>query len=158
MKRHSSLRETEQAIIDAACGLLERRLRRQYHRHTEVFDKPDDAAKYFQLKLSGQEQEVFAGILLDNKHRMLRYEEFFQGTVDSCAAHPREIVKAALSCNATSLILAHNHPSGVPQPSAGDREATKRIDSALELIGVRLLDHIIVGHGQWFSFSRHGLL
>lgn len=158
MKRHSSLRETEQAIIDAACELLERRLRRQHHRHTEVFDTPDEAANYFQLKLSGQEREVFAGIFLDNKCRMLRYEEFFYGTVDGCAAHPREILKVALACNAACLIVGHNHPSGVPEPSVEDRQATRRIGDALKLVDVRLLDHIIVGHDTWFSFSRNGMV
>jgi DNA repair protein RadC len=91
------------------------------------------------------EHEVFALLLLDSKHRVIRFEELFRGTLDSASVYPREIVKVALEHNAAAIVLVHNHPSGDPEPSHADRVLTSRLKQALEMVGVRTLDHIIVG-------------
>jgi DNA repair protein RadC len=104
------------------------------------------------------EHEVFAAIHLDNRHGVLDYEELFRGTVDGASVHPREIVKSALRHNAAALILAHNHPSGLPEPSQADQRITQRIQEAVRYIDVRVLDHLIVGGDEIVSFAERGLL
>jgi len=108
--------------------------------------------------LSSHPYEVFAVLFLDNRHRVLAFEELFRGTIDGASVHPREVVRRALHYNAAALILAHNHPSGVSEPSSADRRITERLQAALALIDVRVLDHIVVGHGEFTSFAERGLL
>ena len=101
---------------------------------------------------------MFAILMLDNQHRLINYSEMFQGTIDSASVYPREVVKAALACNAGAIIMAHNHPSGHPEPSMADRNITKRLKEALALVDVRVLDHNVVGGLETVSFSERGLL
>ena len=101
---------------------------------------------------------MFACLFLDNRHRLIRFEELFRGTIDGASVHPREVVRQALAHNAAALILAHNHPSGVAEPSGADRQITRRLVDALALVDVRVLDHLVVGRGEAFSFAEQGLL
>ena len=124
----------------------------------EVFDCPGNAEKYFCLRLGLRENEVFTCAFLDCKHRLITVEDMFVGTIDGCSVYPREIVKAALRHNAGAVVFAHNHPSGVPEPSSADQVLTHRLKAALALIDVRVLDHIIVGGSSTVSLSGRGLL
>jgi DNA repair protein RadC len=97
-------------------------------------------------------------LVLDTQHRLIRYEELFMGTIDAAAVYPREVVKAALHYNAAAVILAHNHPSGVAEPSQADISITDKIKRALDLVDVRLLDHFVVGDGSPVSLAERGLV
>jgi DNA repair protein RadC len=99
---------------------------------------------------------VFACLFLDNRHRVIEYEELFQGTIDGASVHPRQVVRRALDHNAAALILAHNHPSGIAEPSEADRNITQRLQEALRLVDVRILDHIVVGDGEMRSMAEMG--
>ena len=107
----------------------------------DVMSSPAVVSDYLRLQLATQEREIFACLFLDNRHRLIAFEELFQGTIDGASVHPREVVKAALHYNAAALILAHNHPSGVAEPSQADQRITQRLRDALALIDVRVLDH-----------------
>ena len=107
-------------------------------------------------RCGGEPCEVFAVLFLDNKHRVIGFEKMFYGTVDGAAVYPREVVRRALEYNAASVIVAHNHPSGVAEPSQADRDVTERLRRALDLVDVRILDHLVIGDGHWESFSRRG--
>lgn len=98
-----------------------------------------------QIRLAGLEHEVFACLFLDNKHRVIKFEEMFRGTIDSASVYPREVVKATLACNAAAVIFAHNHPSGSSEPSEADKCITQRLKQALGLIDIQVLDHFVVG-------------
>jgi DNA repair protein RadC len=102
--------------------------------------------------------ERFCCLYLDNRHRVLRFDELFRGTVDGTSVYPREVVKEALAVNAAAVILAHNHPSGVAEPSQADERITRRLKSALELVDIRLLDHLIIGDAGATSLASRGLL
>ena len=123
----------------------------------DVMSSPAVVRDYLRLQLATQEREVFACLFLDNRHRLIAFEELFFGTVDGASVHPREIVKSALHYNAAALILAHNHPSGVAEPSQADQRITERLRDALALIDVRVLDHFVVGDDVVSSAER-GLL
>jgi DNA repair protein RadC len=116
------------------------------------------ARLYLNLALAKKEHEVFVVLFLDSQHALIEAAELFRGTIDSASIHPREIVKAALAVNAAAVILAHNHPSGAPEPSEADKRITARITEALDLVDVRVLDHIIVGKTTNVSFAERGLL
>lgn len=119
----------------------------------------DDVRNFVMLELSGLEQEVFAALYLDNRHRILTsLEIMFRGTLNGTAVYPREIVKRALALNAGAIVVVHNHPSGIAEPSCQDETLTERLKTALELVDIRLLDHIVVGAGETVSFSERGLL
>ncbi len=107
-------------------------------------------------QLVGLEHEVFACLFLDNRHRVLEFRQLFRGTIDGCSAHPREVVKAALLLNSAAVIFAHNHPSGVPEPSRADLALTKRLQDALALVDIRVLDHIIVWGVETVSLAERG--
>ena len=109
-------------------------------------------------QLAAREHEVFICIFLDNPHRVIAMDEMFRGTIDGASVHPREVVKCALQYNAAAVILAHNHPSGVPEPSKADISLTRRLTDALALIDVRVLDHFIVGGSELVSFAERGLI
>ncbi|QIK38997.1 JAB domain-containing protein [Caldichromatium japonicum] len=124
----------------------------------DVLTNPDATRDYLKLRLYGSPHEVFACLFLDNRHRVIRYEELFRGTIDGASVHPREVVRRVIETNAAAVILAHNHPSGMAEPSEADLAITRRLKEALALIDVRVLDHIIVGDGRGTSFAERGLL
>ena len=144
----------EQHIITQAIGLLERQLQAR----TVVLTQSDAVRNYLRLQLERQERELFMAMYLDNQHRLIACETVFTGTLGSVCVYPREIVKQALTYNAASLILAHNHPSGMAEPSQADRSVTDRVIAALSLIDVGVLDHIVIGHGEAVSFAERGWL
>lgn len=119
---------------------------------------PATTRQFLQLKLNAYSREVFACLFLDNQHRLIKYEEMFFGTIDGASVHPREVVKRALELNAAALIFAHNHPSGVTEPSQADRRITSRLQSALSLVDIRVLDHLVIGDADCTSFAEQGLL
>lgn len=123
-----------------------------------VFDAPARLKDYVALHLGGLEREVFSVVFLDNQHRLLALEQLFQGTVNQTSVHPREVVRRALELNAAAVVLAHNHPSGLAEPSRADEFVTQSLKSALQLVDVRVLDHIVVGRGQVVSFAERGLI
>ena len=127
-------------------------------RRGTLFNSPADTSDFLRLKLAPLEHEVFAVIFLDNRHRLIEYRELFRGTIDNTTVYPREIAKEALARNAAAVILAHNHPSGVPEPSEADRLITRRVRDALELLDVRVLDHLVVGGDAIVSLASRGLL
>ena len=114
--------------------------------------------RFLRIKLARMRREVFACLFLDNRHRLIRYEVLFLGTVDRASVHPREILRRALELNAAALILAHNHPSGIAEPSACDVALTREVSELLSQIDVRVLDHLVVGRGGEVSFAERGLL
>jgi len=119
---------------------------------------PDATRRFLVAQLRDRPYEVFCCLFLDNRHRLLAFEEIFRGTIDGASVHPREVIRQTLLHNAASLIIAHNHPSGVPEPSQADEHVTRRLREALALVDVRLLDHFIVADGHCFSFVEHALL
>ena len=119
---------------------------------------PADTETFLLAKLRDKPHEVFCCLYLDNRHRVLGFEELFRGTIDGTSVYPREVVKQALSANAAAVILAHNHPSGVAEPSQADERITRRVRSALELVDIRLLDHLVIGDGTSTSLAARGLL
>lgn len=152
--RGTGIHKLDHQVLEQASRILERR---HYASLQPAFTSANDTMQYIRLKLTRYEHEVFAVMFLDTQHRLLEFKEMFYGTIDACAVYPREILRHALSVNAGAVILAHNHPSGVLEPSAADRSITNRIRDALMLIDVRVLDHIIVGDGS-LSFAERGLL
>jgi len=145
------------AQLQAALELTERYLHAGFARGDAISD-PGVTRRYLKSKLRGYTREVFACMYLDNQHRLIRYEELFFGTIDGASVHPREVVKRVLKHNAAAVIFAHNHPSGVAEPSQADRRITDRLKSALLLVDVRVLDHMIVGDEEVLSFAERGLL
>jgi len=123
-----------------------------------VLASPADTRAYLAARLKAHPHEVFACLFLDNRHRVIAFEEMFRGTIDGAAVHPREVVRRALAHNAAAVILAHNHPSGVAEPSQADRALTRRLQDALGLVDIRVLDHFVVGDGEVASFAERGLL
>jgi DNA repair protein RadC len=123
-----------------------------------VFNNPSQVKDYLALQLGGRSQEVFAVLFLDAQHRMLRMDELFYGSLTQTSVHPREVVKKALTLNAGAVVLAHNHPSGVAEPSRADEFLTQTLKAALKLIDVQVLDHVVVGHGQVVSMAERGLV
>lgn len=124
----------------------------------EAIRSPIDTESFLKARMQHLDHELFCCIYLDNRHRVLRFDELFRGTIDGTSVYPREVVKEALSVNAAAVILAHNHPSGVAEPSQADERITKRLKSALELVDIRLLDHLIVGSGPATSLASRGML
>ncbi|MCH8071005.1 MAG: DNA repair protein RadC [Proteobacteria bacterium] len=137
-------------------------LARRYFEETlprgEAIRSPADTETFLLARLRDRPHEVFCCLYLDNRHRVLCFEELFRGTIDGTSVYPREIVKQALAVNAAAIILAHNHPSGVAEPSQADERITRRIRSALELVDIRLLDHLIIGDGTSTSLASRGML
>lgn len=119
---------------------------------------PSDSVEFLVARLRDRPHEVFCCLFLDNRHRVLAFDELFRGTIDNTTVYPREVVKQALHRNAAAVILAHNHPSGVAEPSEADQLITRRIRDALDLIDVRLLDHFVVGDGACVSLAARGLI
>ena len=149
-----SLNEMERTtLIRLAIEVLELR-----HRPGESFNSPQATRDYLRLHLSDRKNEVFGVLFLDNKHRLIANEELFTGSVSSASVYPRVVAQRTLECNASAVIFYHNHPSGNPEPSQSDIHITKRLHSALELIDVRTLDHLIIGNEGTVSFAECGLI
>ncbi|OQW95952.1 MAG: hypothetical protein BWK79_00650, partial [Beggiatoa sp. IS2] len=140
------LGDAKYAQLQAALELSKRYLRTCLQRG-DALSNPEDTRNYLLSELSGHPHEVFACLFLDNKHRVIKFEELFYGTIDGASVYPREVVKRALQHNAAAVIFAHNHPSGVAEPSDADIAITRRLREALNLIDVRVLDHFVVGDG-----------
>ncbi len=147
----TSLSATE--IIEAAKALLSQRFRR-----IKFIANSEDAKDFFVTQLTGYDYEVFAVAFLDIKHRMIAFEPMFRGTINTASVWPRDVVKRALELNATRVILAHNHPSGVPEPSQADIEITRLLKESFKMFEIEVLDHIVVGGTQTTSFADSGLL
>jgi DNA repair protein RadC len=145
----------DEDLIRQALTILDSRLRTQDDVHVT---SPEDTRRYLRLQLAEREAEVFCVLFLTNRHRVIAFTEMFQGTIDGATVHPREVVKQALRLNAAAVILAHNHPSGVAEPSRADEAITRRLRDALALVDVRVLDHLIVGGSEITSFAERGLL
>ncbi len=124
----------------------------------DVLSSPQDVRDYLAMHLSGLPHEMFSALFLDNRHRVIKYGELFRGTIDSAAVYPREVVKMCLASNAAAVIFAHNHPSGVAEPSDTDVRLTRKLTDALALIDVRVLDHLIIGQGVQTSLAERGLM
>jgi len=124
----------------------------------DVLTSPEATRAYLSAQLRGYSYEVFACLFLDNKHRIIKLEELFRGTIDGASVYPREVAKRALHHNASAVIFAHNHPSGIAEPSQADRLITDKLKQALNLFDIRVLDHFIIGDGVPFSFAEHGFI
>ncbi|MEZ8415864.1 DNA repair protein RadC [Vibrio splendidus] len=120
-----------------------------------TFTNPTNVKEYLKLKLGVHDREVFAVMFLDNQHQLIEFEELFFGTIDAASIYPREVLKAALNHNAAAVVFAHNHPSGIAEPSQADRRITQRLVDALKLVDIRVLDHIVVGE-DCVSFAEKG--
>jgi DNA repair protein RadC len=142
-----------QAVLE-----MSRRYLRQQLQEGDALTSPAATRRYLQARLRHLSHEVFSCLFLDNRHRVIGFEELFRGTIDGASVHPREVVKRALSYNAAALIMAHNHPSGVAEPSEADRHITAHLKQALSLVDIRVLDHIIVGEGEPVSLAERGWL
>jgi DNA repair protein RadC len=143
-----------QDIIDRAAALIAQRFRPG----APAFTSPDRTRQYLRHQIAALPYEVFGLLLLDNRHRLIRSEVLFRGTIDGAAVHPREVVRTVLEANASAVILYHNHPSGIAEPSQADEIITRRLREALQLIDVRILDHLIVGERTEYSFAETGRL
>ncbi|MGI9322911.1 MAG: RadC family protein [Pseudomonadales bacterium] len=145
------------ALIASTLELARRYLRHGLERG-EVISSPDVTRQFLQFQLRDYSREVFACLFLDNQHRLIAYEEMFFGTIDGASVHPREVARRALQLNAAAIVFAHNHPSGVAEPSEADRRITGRLQAALALLDIRVLDHMVVGDTDVVSFAERGLL
>lgn len=126
--------------------------------HGPALASPDDSGAFLRARLRHLPYEVFACLYLDNRHRVLAFEELFRGTIDGASVPPREVVRACLEHNAAAVIFAHNHPSGVAEPSRADRDITQTLRDALQLVGIRVLDHLVIGSGAPVSMAARGLI
>lgn len=141
----------------AARELVTRWLREELERR-DVFSAPDAIRDYLRVQLRGKEHEVFVALYLDSQNRLIATEEMFRGTLTQTSVYPREILKQALKYNAASIVFAHNHPSGVAEPSRADEALTQTLKHSLALVDVRVLDHFVVAGGTTISFAERGLL
>lgn len=155
---------TETGVGDIRSELLRAlpELARRYFEESlpvgEAIRSPADTQAFLHAKIRHLGHEMFCCLYLDNRHRVLRFDPLFRGTIDGTSVYPREVVKEALAINAAAVILAHNHPSGVAEPSQADERITRRLKSALELVDIRLLDHLIIGNAETTSMASRGLL
>ena len=141
-----------------ACTEMTRRYLQAELKEEQCFTLSDAVKMYLQTEMEGLEREVFLVLFLDTQHRLIKQENLFLGTINQAMVYPREIIKEALACNAAALILAHNHSSGVAEPSFSDRNITQKITQAAELMEIRVLDHFVIGRGCYFSFAEQNLL
>jgi DNA repair protein RadC len=155
--RETGLGPAKFAQLRATLELARRHLLENLKRG-DVLTNPQATRAYVRARLRDHAHEVFACLFLDNRHRVIFFEEMFHGTIDGTSVHPREVVKRALAHNAAAVIFAHNHPSGVAEPSQADEMLTRRLKDALALVDIRVLDHIVVGDHQIVSFAERGLL
>jgi len=142
-----------QAVLEMA-----RRHFKEILQRGNALTSPDITRAYLSAHLRGYSYEVFACLFLDNQNRVIKLEELFRGTIDGASVYPREVAKQALHHNAAAVIFAHNHPSGIAEPSQSDQLITNKLKQALALFDIRVLDHFIIGDGAPYSFAEHGLL
>jgi DNA repair protein RadC len=157
LQRVKGLGPAKRAEILAVMEIARRAIA-QPLRAAPVFDSPQAVKDYLSLQLANLPHEVFAVLFLDHQHRLLQLEEMFRGTLSQTSVYPREVVRRAMSLNAGAVILAHNHPSGLAEPSRADEYLTASLKGALALVDVRVLDHLVVGRGQVVSMAERGLL
>lgn len=143
----------EQIVINQAKEILSREFMRE-----AVLTSSSATKEYLKLHFAGLEHEMFVVVFLDNQHQVIAIENMFRGTIDGAAVYPREVVKRSLELNAAALLLAHNHPSGVSEPSMADKNITKKLKDAAGLLDVRVLDHLVVGDDTVVSFAERGLI
>jgi DNA repair protein RadC len=151
------LGSSQYATMQAALELA-RRHYQQLMSNGSALANPRATREFLQMRLRDLPHEVFCVVFLDNRNRVIAFEEMFRGTIDGASVHPREVVKEALSRNAAAVIFAHNHPSGVAEPSQADEFITRRLREALALVDIRVVDHFVVGDGVCVSFAERGLL
>ena len=149
----NTLTENEQKTINRALKIMEKKAAT----YGLSINSPDTAKDYFKLKLRLEERELFLVAFLNNQHQLITCDTVFSGTLTSASVHPREIAKLALYHNAAAVIFAHNHPSGLTEPSSADKIITDKLKECLELFDVRVLDHFIIG-SDVYSFAEHGLI
>ena len=153
LKPRALNREEKESVIKLALSVLAER-----HRAGRALGSPEQTRSFLRLKLVDRKHEVFGALFLDTRHRVLEVAELFHGTVNAASVYPRVVVQRALELNAAAVILFHNHPSGVAEPSPSDEALTRQLKEALTLIDVRVLDHFVVAAGESVSFSERGLL
>ena len=146
--------EEENYLIAEARKVLYKRLKT----HGKQFESPQAVRDFLAMQLINREQEIFCCLFLDSQHHLIEFQEMFRGTIDGCSVYPREVVKTSLALNAAAVMFAHNHPSGVAEPSQADRSITKRLQEALSLMDIRVLDHFVIGNSEIVSFAERGLL
>lgn len=144
---------TADEIIAAAREKISQRVRRGV-----CLESPKATRDFLALKLGTRRYETFCVLFLDNRHKLIEFVELFRGTIDGASVHPREVVQEALQRNAAAVIFAHPHPSGIAEPSVADRQITRRLQEALQLVDIRVLDHLIIAGGEVISFAESGLL
>lgn len=155
--RGVALKPDQRARLGAALELARRALREKLDRGSAL-SSPQAVRDFLRLKLQGLPHEVFVGVFLDAQNRVLAVEEMFRGTLTQTSVYPREVVKRALHHNAAAVIFAHNHPSGIAEPSRSDEALTQALKQALALVDVKTLDHFVIGAGAAMSFAERGLL
>jgi len=155
--QHHGLGPAKYAQLQAVLEMSRRHLESTLTRGDALTDAAT-TKQYLQQRLRAYPHEVFACLFLDTKHRMISYDELFSGTIDSASVYPREVVKRALEHNSAAVIFAHNHPSGIAEPSQADHNITQTLKAALDLVNIRVLDHIIIGDGETVSFAETGQL
>lgn len=153
---HKGLGDAKYAQLQAVLEMANRHLSESIQKN-DCLTSPADTLTYLKSRLRDQPHEIFACLMLDNRNRVIAFRELSRGTIDGASVYPREVVKQALADNAACVILAHNHPSGVSEPSQADIQITKRLQDALALVDIRVLDHVIVGERS-LCFSERGLI
>ncbi|MDO6682037.1 MULTISPECIES: DNA repair protein RadC [unclassified Oceanobacter] len=143
------------ALLQAVLEMARRHLAEQLQKG-DALTSPELTRRYLSAQIRDLDHEVFACLFLDNQNRVIQYKELFQGTIDGASVYPREVVKQALAYGAAAVIFTHNHPSGVAEPSRADRHITDKLQQALGLVDIRVLDHIVVGDGEEVSFAERG--
>lgn len=151
---YQDLTDAERKIVLQAHEIIARYAQRD----DQQFTSPSIAREFVKTRLALQDREVFGVAFLDTRHRLIAWEDMFLGTIDGAEVHPRIVARQALKANAAAVIIAHNHPSGDPTPSAADRMLTSRLREVLSIMDIRLLDHLVVGGNNIFSFAEHGML
>lgn len=152
--RVNHLKKAEKdSVVALALKVIEGRFQRG-----QTLSDANAVKAFLQLKISEYKSEVFAALFLDSQHQLIEYQEVFQGTIDQCSVYPREVARRALELNAAATILAHQHPSGDPEPSQADIHITQQIKKVMELIDVRVLDHVVVSQTDTVSFAERGLI
>jgi DNA repair protein RadC len=155
--RSKGLGEAKYTQLQAVMEMARRHFKESLQRG-DALTSPDITRAYLSAQLRGYSYEVFACLFLDNQNRVIQLTELFRGTIDAASVYPREVAKQALHHNAAAVIFAHNHPSGISEPSLADKQITERLKQVMALFDIRVLDHFIIGDGEPFSFAEHGLI
>lgn len=145
---------TEKRAITRAHNIIKEKM----VKYTHQFHSPTQTADFLKLRFAGEEREHFDVLFLNSQHELIEVERLFSGTISSASVFPREIVKRSLELNAGAIILAHNHPSGIAEPSEADKKVTTKIVQALDLVDITVLDHFVIGDPRWVSFAERGLI